>query len=57
MTKKIIAVLLLLVGAFGVLAPHSVHLSLGLNAPHVYHVSIGAVLLIIGGFMLMKKKN
>ena len=57
MTKKIISWLLILVGAFFALAPHSVHLSLGLNAAHVYHVSFGAISLIVGGWMLMKRKN
>lgn len=55
MGKKIVAAVLILAGLFFVLAPHEVHLSLGLTAPHPVHIGSGVVLLGIAGWMLMMK--
>ena len=57
MIKKIIALGVLIIGAFFTFVSHSVHLSLGLSVAHIYHVGFGIILILIGGWMLIGKKN
>ncbi len=57
MVKKALSVILIILGIFFALLPHSVHTSLGLNFPHVYHVSFGVVAGVIGVYLMMGKKN
>lgn len=57
MGKKIFGVALLLGGLFFALAPHDVHLSLGLTAPHAVHVVFGVVMVGLGGWLMMGKKK
>lgn len=55
----IIGIVILLVGAFYTFIPHSIHISSGLafGFSHTIHISIGIVLLIVGGFLLWKRKK
>lgn len=55
--KKIIAAVLLVVGAFFAFAPHTTHVSFGLTSPHEVHVTIGVVLLVAGGWLFMKSSR
>ena len=60
--KKVLGVILILVGLFYALVPHETHVSLGIGfgAEHTVHVGLGVVLIIIGlvlGYMSMKKKK
>ncbi|MFY9484597.1 MAG: hypothetical protein WAP74_03170 [Patescibacteria group bacterium] len=57
MAKKVLSVVLIILGVFFALLPHSVHTSLGLNFPHVYHVSFGVVAGVIGVYLMMGKKK
>lgn len=57
----IIAIILLVIGAFYALLPHSIHINsgIGFNLSHGAHVLIGIILLIIGIVLLLagrKKK-
>ncbi len=53
MPKKVIGVVLLLVGAFFAFLPHSVHVSVGASyVEHMYHVAGGIVALIVGAVLL-----
>ena len=56
MDKKMIAkAALAVVGAFFLLAPHSVHTGLGLTTAHVYHMGFGVLLLAGAGYLHFKK--
>ena len=57
--KLIIAIILILVGAFYALLPHSIHISsgFGFELSHNYHIMIGVVLLIIGIVLTLIKKK
>lgn len=57
MAKKVLSVVLIILGVFFALLPHSVHTSLGLNFPHVYHVGFGVVAGAIGAYLMFGKKN
>lgn len=56
MTKKIVSWVLVVLGVFFALFPHSVHVSIGLTYAHLYHVIIGVILIAAGGWMLWGKK-
>jgi len=51
----IIGIILLLVGAFYSLFPHSIHISsgIGFGFSHTIHITIGVILLIIGIVVLI----
>lgn len=53
MTEKVVGVVLVLLGLFYALAPHSVHVSsgLGLGLDHIIHVVLGLVLLVVGAYV------
>lgn len=57
-TKHIVSIIILIVGLFYAVAPHSVHVStgLGLGWEHANHVIIGIILLLIGLIALFKLK-
>ena len=55
--KLIITVILALAGLFFLVAPHDVHLSLGLVADHSMHQIIGVVLLVVAAVVHMKMKK
>jgi len=57
MTKKVFSIVLIILGVFFALFPHSVHESLGLTFPHVYHVGIGVVAGAIGAYLMFGKKK
>ncbi len=56
--KHIISIIILIVGLFYTVAPHSVHVStgLGLGWEHSYHLVMGVILLLIGLIALFKLK-
>jgi len=56
--NSIIGIILLVIGAFYALMPHSMHISSGidLGLSHSTHVIIGIVLLVIGIVLLIKRK-
>lgn len=51
-TGRIVGVVLVLIGLFYVLAPHSLHVSSGLdfNLDHSMHIALGVVLLAAGAY-------
>ena len=53
--KLILGIILLIIGAFYALIPHSVHIAsgIGFGLSHLYHVIIGIVLLVIGLLVLL----
>jgi len=58
-TRNLITgIVLLVIGAFYVLMPHSLHISsgIGFGLSHGIHVSIGVIVLIVGVIVLWKKK-
>lgn len=57
--KLILGIVLLIIGGFYALLPHTVHLSTGLDfgLSHLYHVIIGIVLLVIGIVVLIMGKK
>ena len=59
MIKKIIGGLLLIIGIFYTLLPHTIHMSsgLGFGLPHTTHLLIGTVLLIAGVILLVLGKK
>ena len=48
--KKIVGIIVILIGLFYLAAPHSIHVSsrVGFGLEHMYHMVIGVVLIIIG---------
>ncbi len=55
--KKVLSVILIIVGLFFTLIPHSVHLLFGLNVPHMYHVIFGLIAGGIGAYLMFGKKS
>ena len=55
MIKKIIGVLLLIIGAFYTFMPHTIHISsgLGFGLSHTMHLTIGIILLVAGVLLLI----
>jgi len=55
----IIGIILLLVGLFYVLAPHTLHMStgLGFGLEHTMHQILGVVLIVIGAIILWKGRK
>lgn len=55
----IIGIILLLIGGFYTLMPHTVHLSTGLafGLTHTTHIIIGVIALIIGIIVLLMSKK
>lgn len=53
--KLILGIILLIIGAFYALMPHSLHVSSGISfgLSHLYHVIIGVIVLIIGIIVLI----
>lgn len=56
---KILGIILLLVGLFYVLAPHTLHVStgLGFGLEHTMHKVIGAILIVLGIIVLWKGRK
>ena len=49
MDKKVLSIILIVVGGFFVVLPHSVHTSLGLSlVSHTVHVIFGLVCFVVG---------
>lgn len=57
--KLIIGIVLLIIGAFYALMPHSVHISSGLDfgLSHVIHILFGTVLIVVGIVLLWITKK
>ncbi len=57
--KKIIGVILGIIGLFYLVLPHSVHIASGLalGLSHGIHVLLGIVLIIIAALLIWKKKG
>lgn len=55
---SIIGIILLLIGAFYALVPHSVHISsgIGFGLSHGVHVVLGIVFIVIGIIVLLLKR-
>ena len=58
-TSLVIGIIILVIGVFYTILPHSIHISSGLGFGYVHstHVSIGIVLLVIGGIVLWKRNK
>ena len=50
--KKVLGIVLVLLGLFYALAPHAMHVSsgLGFGLEHMWHVTLGVVLLLGGAY-------
>lgn len=57
--KKILSIVLILVGLFYAIVPHNTHVSsgLGFGADHTVHIALGVILLIVGVVVLWKGKK
>ncbi len=55
--KLVLGVILLLVGLFYVLAPHTLHVSTGLafGLDHTMHIVLGVILIIVGIVVIWKR--
>ncbi len=56
--KRILGIIILLIGVFYAAVPHNLHVSsgLGIGLEHTMHIALGAVLIIIGLFVEFKMK-
>lgn len=57
MVKKTLSIILIVIGVFFALLPHTVHVALGFNLPHIYHVGFGLVAGAIGAYLMFRKKK
>ena len=57
--KLILGIILLIIGAFYALMPHTVHISSGIDfgLSHGVHVVIGIILLVIGVIVLIMRRK
>ncbi len=55
--KLVLGIVLVLLGLFYALVPHSIHqATIGFGLTHGTHIVLGIVLLIIGGFLIWKRE-
>ena len=57
-TRYIVSVILLLLGAFYALMPHSMHIAsgIGFGLVHTTHIVLGIVLVVVGSVLFVLKR-